>query len=171
MPYTADSCFKYIALNFDDNLNSLVIWRDRTEAEKLSAARIKVLKKGVSKYMSSRKIEINSMGKAQKISRRSIEMTTDSTKIKYLLSLNSAFDVSKTALLGGAKRSHILRPRLFCGSCWANGFHLNKTGRELRKMERRKRRNTRAGGHEKSRRRLVWTGWKTGFHWSNKGKH
>lgn len=63
------------------------------------------------------------MGNAQKVSRRTINMTSDSAKIAYLLSLNSVFDVSKTHYTA----------------------------------------------QKKKRRRLVWTGWKHGFHWSTAG--
>ena len=124
MPYTVDSCFKFIALHFKDNINSLVIWRDSTETEKLTNERIEKLNSGLRKHIPSGKIDIHSMGNAQKISRRTINMTSDSTKIEYLLSLNSVFDISKTHFPPEKK---------------------NK---------------------KKKRQRLIWTGWKTGFHWS-----
>jgi len=123
MPYTVDSCFKYIALHFEDYTNSLVIWRDSTETEELTNERIAKLKAGLKKYIRSVKIEIHSMGNEQKVSRQTINMTSDSTKIKYLLSLNSVFDISKTRFPPEKKK-------------------------------------------KKTRRRLVWTGWKNGFHWS-----
>lgn len=124
MPYTVDSCFQYIAQHFEENINSLVIWRDSTESEELTDQRIDKLKKGMRKYLRREKIEIHSMGKQQKISRQTINMTTDSDKIEYLLSLNSVFDISKTAFPPPVK---------------------------------------------KKRRRLVWTGWRHGFHWSTPG--
>lgn len=96
MPYTVDSCLKYIALRYKDNLNSLVIWRDSTETEELTNKRIEKLKLALRKYLPSGKIEIHSMGDQQKISRQTIGMTSDSTKTEYLLSLNSVFDISKT---------------------------------------------------------------------------
>lgn len=125
MPYSADSCFKYITLNFDKNVNSLVIWRDSTETEALTNKRIAKLKAGLRKYVSDNIIEIHSMGNNQKVSRQTINMTSDKTKIKYLLTLNSVFDISKTRI----------------------------SPKEPQK--------------KKSRRRLVWTGWKTGLHWSD----
>ena len=127
MPYTVDSCFKYIALHFEDNINSLVIWRDSTETEELTNKRIEILKAGLKKYIRPGKIEIHSMGNKQKISRQTINMTSDSTKIEYLLSLNSVLDISKT------------------------GFPPEKKNKK------------------KKRRRLVWTGWRNGFHWSTPG--
>ncbi|HWY38801.1 MAG TPA: hypothetical protein VNY73_09600 [Bacteroidia bacterium] len=128
MPYTVDSCFKYVALHFEDYMNSLVIWRDSNETEKLTNRRIKKLRVSLKKYIRSGKIEINSMRNEQKISQRTINMTSDSTKIKYLLSLNSVFDISKTR------------------------FPPEKKDKK------------------KNRRRLVWTGWKTGFHWNTPGE-
>lgn len=125
MPYSVDSCFKYITLNFDKNVNSLVIWRDSTETEALTNKRIAKLKAGLRKYVSDNIIEIHSMGNNQKVSRQTINMTSDKTKIKYLLTLNSVFDISKTRI----------------------------SPKEPQK--------------KKSRRRLVWTGWKTGLHWSD----
>lgn len=120
MPYTVDSCFRHIAQRFKDNYNCLVIWRDSTETEELTKERIEKLKRGLRKYLRSEKINIRSMGNAQKISRQTISMTSDSAKVQYLLSLNSVFDISKT--------------------------HFPP--------------------EKKKKRRLVWTGWKHGFHWS-----
>ncbi len=125
MPYSVDSCFKYIALNFDKSVNSLVIWRDSAETEALTNKRITRLKTGLRKYIRDNNIEIQSMGNNQKVSQQTISMTSDNTKIKYLLSLNSVFDISKTRI-------------------------------QAKTPEKKK-----------SRRRLVWTGWDTGFHWSD----
>lgn len=124
MPYTVDSCFNFIAVHFKDNFNKLVIWRDSAETEELTKQRIEKLKAGLKKYLPSEKIEIHSMGKEQKISRQTINRSSDSTKTGYLLSLNSVLDISKT------------------------GFPPEKKSKK------------------KKRRRLVWTGWKNGFHWS-----
>ena len=121
MPYVADSCFKYISLHVKD-INSLVIWRDSTETEQLTAKRIKKLKEGFKKYKPAQKITILSMGSQQKISRHTIEMTNDDTQIQYLLSLNSVFDISKTRLIAEKeikkKSGHIDRPRVWCFNCW-----------------------------------------------------
>lgn len=127
MPYRTDSCYKFIAINYNKTINSLVIWRDSAETEGLTIKRIQKIKGELKKYLKPADIEIVSMGDEQKISRRTIGMTTDKTKIDKLLSLNSVFDISKT--------------------------------RVLPKTDKKK----------KSRRRLVWTGWKTGFHWSTAG--
>lgn len=123
MPYTVDSCFRYIAAHFKDNYNDLVIWRDTFETEELTKQRVQKLKTGLRQYIPAGKIEIRSMGTAQKVSRRTINMTSDSAKIAYLLSLNSVFDVSKTHFTAKKKKG----------------------------------------------RRLVWAGWKHGFHWSTPG--
>lgn len=130
MPYTLDSCFKHIALNYNKDINSLVIWRDTMESEALTKKRIKKLNVALRKYIKNGDIEIYSMQQEQKISRRTIKQTADKTKVDYLLTQNSVFDISKT---------HIpyKRPE-----------------------------------HKKERKgipRLVWTGWRTGFHWSSAG--
>ncbi len=169
MPYSADSCFKYIALHFEETSNSLVIWRDSFETEALTIKRIRKLKTALKNHLRSREYEIYSMGKEQKVSRQTISMTTDSSKINYLLTLNSVFDISKTRLPFKTKDSHILHPKIWCGSCWKNGFHLNKRGREARKIARNNKEKQKTPEKKKKRRRLVWTGWKTGLHWSTAG--
>lgn len=140
MPYTADSCFAYIALHYEDNINSLIMWRDSLETEELTNKRIKKLKAGLSKYIRKGEIEIQSMENAQKVSRRIINMTSDEAKISYLLSLNSVLDFSKAQFPGKKSKSfdHILHPKIWCLSCWKNGFHMNKSSRNLRKMNRRR---------------------------------
>lgn len=122
MPYSIDSCFKFISQNYKKDINSLVIWRDSIETERLTKKRIKKLRAGLRKYLRNEAIKIISMGQEQKISRRTIKMTADKAKIDYLLTLNSVFDISKTRI-----------PPI----------------------------------KKKSKRRLVWTGWKTGLHWSD----
>ncbi len=80
MPYITDSCFKYIALNIAD-INDLVIWRDSSETDKLTSQRIKKLKTGLSKHKETQNVFIESMGKAQKISQRTIDITTNKSQI------------------------------------------------------------------------------------------
>jgi hypothetical protein len=92
MPYTTDSCFKYIA-DHVKFLNDLNVWRDSSETDQLTYLRIKKLRADLNKYTSA-KLNIRSIGNAQKISRRTIYSGTDSSQIRYLLSLNSVFDVS-----------------------------------------------------------------------------
>jgi hypothetical protein len=139
MPYSVDSCFKQIALHYDDEINSLVIWRDSAETEELTIKRIKKLRLSLNKYIRSGKIEIHSMGNQQKISRKTINMTSDTSKIKYLLSLNSVLDISKTRVQKGIPKteSHIFHPKIWCWNCWKSGFHLDRKSRTLRKMARR----------------------------------
>jgi hypothetical protein len=122
MPYTPDSCIKYIAFHFKDNINSLVIWRDSAESEELTDKRIEKLVSELKKYTSVKKSEIHSMGEEQKISRYTINRNYDKEQVIYLLSLNSVFDISKTRYPTEKK---------------------------------------------KTRHHLVWTGWKTGIHWSD----
>lgn len=130
MPYKVDSCFKHIALNYDKNLNSLVIWRDSMETEVLTSRRIKKLNSELKKYIKDGVVEIYSMKERQKVSCRTISMTSSEAKIDYLLTLNSVFDISKTRI------AH----------------------KQIKNKKERK-----AIPH------LVWTGWRTGFHWSSTG--
>jgi hypothetical protein len=139
MPYTADSCFKHIALHYNDDMNSLVIWRDSTETEELTIKRIKKLKLMLGKYIRNGEIVIHPMENEQKISRRIINMTSDDAKISYLLSLNSVFDISKTRFPADKTPKgldHILHPKIWCWKCWKSCFHIDKTSRALRKMDR-----------------------------------
>ncbi len=138
MPYSVDSCFKFIADHFKDNMNSLVIWRDSMEAEELTDKRIKKLNADLRKYVRNEKILIYKMGNEQKVSRQIINKTSDSVQIKYLLSLNSVFDISKTRFRQETKkknwRSHQMLPRPWCLGCWKNGFHI-KYRRSMRKAK------------------------------------
>jgi hypothetical protein len=108
MPYTVDSCFKYIAAHIKD-INCRPIWRDSSETEQLTNERIKKLKLGLNKYLPTKKINIQSMRKAQKISQRTIVKGVDSTQVQYLLSLNSVFDVSGTIKLKELKEKKHVR--------------------------------------------------------------
>ncbi len=130
MPYSVDSCFKYIAANIKD-LNSHPIWRDSAEKERLSYVRMQKLKTDLKKYIPGKKITFQSMGTAQKISRHTIEKSDDETQKQYLLTLNSVLDVS--------------------------GVIENKKVVTKEKKQR------------KRLPRLVWCGWKYGFHWSSNG--
>ncbi len=130
MPYSVDSCFKYIATNIK-NLNSFPIWRDTTEKERLTIIRIQKLKSDLNKFVPSKQIHFQSMGTAQKISRRTIEKSVDNKQTEYLLSLNSVLDVS-----GAIK----------------NKMTLGKEKKQRKGIPR-----------------LVWCGWKYGFHWSSNG--
>jgi hypothetical protein len=130
MPYSVDSCFKYIATNIK-NLNSYPIWRDTTEKERLTIIRIQKLKSDLNKFVPSKQIHFQSMGTAQKISRRTIEKSVDNKQTEYLLSLNSVLDVS-----GAIK----------------NKMTLGKEKKQRKGIPR-----------------LVWCGWKYGFHWSSNG--
>lgn len=136
MPYSVDSCLNYIARNFDENINSLVIWRDTLETEALTAKRIKKLKTALKKYLKTKEFEIYSMESEQKVSRHTIKMTTNNAKINYLLTLNSVFDISKTRRPFSKKLSHLYRPKLFCWACFKSFYHLDKKSRNLRKTAR-----------------------------------
>lgn len=128
MPYTADSCYKYIANNFKADVTELVIWRDSAETEQLTNDRIKILKAGLKKYLLKGKIEIESMGDEQKVSRQTIGLTTDSSKINYLLSLNSAMDFSNTNFPVKKKNlsDHVMHPKIYCLACWAHFFWIDE---------------------------------------------
>jgi hypothetical protein len=137
MPYTVDSCFKYMAFYVKD-IYSFVIWRDSAETEELTNKRIDKLKAELNKYTPSKKIDIISMGEQQKISRHTINLEVNSERIQYLLSLNSVFDISKTRFPTGSKwKNHIERPRLFCWECWKSGFHI-KLRRQLKTAKSKK---------------------------------
>lgn len=142
MPYTADSCFKYMALNFNNTINSLVIWRDSAETEVLTNKRIQKLKLGLKKYIKNTKTEIYSMGNEQKISRHTIKQTADKSKVSYLLSLNSVFEISKTRVNKKIKyNNHIMSPSITCWGCWKSGFHL-QSRRKFKKIEKRNKNKT-----------------------------
>lgn len=149
MPYSVDSCFKYIATHVKD-IPDFVIWRDSLETEKLTRLRIKKLKTEFNKFKQARNIYIESMGKKQKISRYTIEKSVDKAQTQYLLSLNSVFDISKTRITEENKKaSHYLRPKIWCWSCWINLFHLNKKGRRMRQNEKMKLKLQKQGGTNK----------------------
>ena len=130
MPYTVDSCLKYIAENIKD-LNSYPIWRDSIEKEQLTHMRMKKLRSDLSKYTHSGKVNFQSMGPAQKISRQTIKKSINDQQAQYLLSLNSVLDVS--------------------------GAIYNKVNLKGKKQKKRLP-------------RLVWCGWRYGFHWDGQGK-
>ena len=135
MPYTVDSCIKYIAKHAH-NINYMVIWRDSIETENLTKQRINKLKSALSKNKETRNVYIESMGDQQKISRKTIQQCKDTTQKNYLLSLNSVFEIASTKLTRKNKfKSHIFYPRPWCISCWQNGLYI-KTRIRLRKMER-----------------------------------
>ena len=120
MPYSPDSCFKYIADNIQD-VKSLVIWRDSSETEKLTTKRIQKLKADLNKYTPATKIYIESMKAAQKLPQRTISKSNSAEQKQYLLSLNTAFDVYTTETLPKqklGKKSHIYHPRFWCFNCW-----------------------------------------------------
>ena len=140
MPYTVDSCLKYIATNIK-NLNSYPIWRDSTEKERLTYIRIQKLKSDLNKYAPSKQIHFQSMGTAQKISRRTIEKSVDNQQTQYLLSLNSVLDISgvikNKMVVGKEKKQRKGIPRLvWCG--WQYGFHWSSNGSKSRKPKSNK---------------------------------
>lgn len=125
MPYQVNKCFEYIAVNFKSNVNSLVIWRDSSESEKLTNERIKKLNKELRRFTHTKKIEIHSMGNQQKISRQTINSVSDTLTINYLQSLNAVFDMSKTRIPNVTKKK--IRPHLVWTG-WKHGFHWSTPG-------------------------------------------
>lgn len=208
MPYSADSCYRYIAAHIDD-INDFVIWRDTLESEKLSRKRIRKIKSALNEFKGVGGIFIVSMEDKQKISRLTIDNTKDSMQVKYLMNLNSVFEISQTSKAENNKfKSHLFYPRPWCIDCWRSGFHI-KARQRLRKLAKKNKlkqleEEKNIQSHElivsenqnnstnkskkesktkeddkskietkkkkKVRRRLVWTGWKTGFRWSASGK-
>jgi hypothetical protein len=141
MPYSADSCFQFIASHFKENINSLVIWKDSAETEVLTNKRIKKIKVDLKKYLRNEQFEIYAIRNEQKISRQTINKTSDSAQIKYLLSLNSVFDISKTGFppeIKGKWYSHQMLPRPWCLGCWRNGFFISYR-RSMRKAKKAQR--------------------------------
>lgn len=136
MPYTVDSCFKFIAAKIKE-LNSYPVWRDSAEKERLTYIRIQKLKIDLKKYVSSNSIHFQSMGAAQKISRRTIETSKNDVQTQYLLSLNAVLDVSgaiKNKDNGREKKQGKGIPRLvWCG--WQYGFHWSSTGQSDKKAK------------------------------------
>jgi hypothetical protein len=113
MPYTVDSCFKYIAVNIK-NLYSLDIYRDSAETDQLTNKRIKKLNTDMHKYLSLGRLNIKPAGKAQKFSQLTIYNGSDSTQIQYLLSLNSVFDVSASLMKKKVKLKKFKKKKCHC---------------------------------------------------------
>jgi len=123
MPYTIDSCFKYIA-KYKEDIVSYLVWRDSTEPENLTDRRIKKLRMDLNKYAPSRGIYFESMGKEQKISRRTISKGEGFEQTQYLLSLNSVLDICRTGdpiLLRRVKKNSHMEGKLWCWKCWKYG--------------------------------------------------
>ncbi len=132
MPYSVDSCFKYIAAKIKE-LNSYPVWRDLNEKERLTIMRIEKLKADIAKYVPSNKIQFQSMGSAQKISRHSISKA-NSIQADHLITLNSVLDVSgalKNKEMGQKKQRRGFPRLVWCG--WKRGFHWSSTGNRIEK--------------------------------------
>jgi len=139
VPYAADSCLKYIAAHIKD-IKSFIVWRDSSETDLLTNNRIENLKVDLNKYTPSDKINIQPMGNAQKISRRTIHKGADNEQIQYLISLNSVFDIYTTGVPTEKKKksgkvSHIERPRIWCLNCW-RGDRFSKGYRQVNKKRK-----------------------------------
>jgi hypothetical protein len=122
MPYTADSCFRYMAAHIRD-IKSFAVWRDSAEEEALTKKRMEILKAGLYKYAPAASPRIVAMGQAQKIAQRTIREGAGGRQQQYLRALNSVIDVVKTrdaAEKKAGKRSHIDHPRVWCPRCWKN---------------------------------------------------
>jgi len=132
MPYSVDSCFKYIATKIKE-LNSYPVWRDINEKERLTYFRIKQLQADLVKYLPANNIRFQSMGAAQKISKQTIQKA-DTKQAQYLLTLNSVLDVSGALKNKNSKEKKQRRgiPRLvWCG--WQYGFHWSSKGKTIKK--------------------------------------
>ncbi len=125
MPYPVDSCFKYIASHLK-YLNSIVIWRDSSETEFLTNARIKKLQRDLNKYPPFGYVDIKSMGNAQKISQRTIKKASTDQQLQYLLSFNSVLDVSGAVRHRKKWRRTHVQGRIFCAECWRRGVFFRK---------------------------------------------
>ncbi len=125
MPYTVDSCFKYIASHLK-YLNSIIIWRDSAETEFLTNVRIKKLQHDLDKYSQFGYVDIKSMGDAQKISQRTIKKATTDFQLQQLLSFNSVLDVSGAVRHRKKWRRTHVQGRIFCMECWQRGVFFNK---------------------------------------------
>ncbi len=139
MPYTVDSALKWIAKNFDDNINSLVMWHDSAESDFLINRRMQKIKFALRQYTKSTAYEIYVMGHEQKIARHTIQQANNDERKEYLLSLNSVFEVSKSKITSTVKYTgHILKPSIFCWGCWKSGFHW-RTRMKMRKAIKKSR--------------------------------
>lgn len=125
MGYTVDSCFKYIAGHLK-YLNSIVIWRDSSETEQMTTARIKKLKLDLNKYVPARNINIESMENQQKLSQRTINKASNDKQRQYLLSFNSVLDVSGAIRHRKKWRRTHVEGRIFCRECWQRGVFFRK---------------------------------------------
>jgi hypothetical protein len=167
MPYSVDSCYKYIVKNAKD-ISDYAIWRDSSETEALTGQRIKKINSEFRKYKLKGKIIIENMHEAQKISQYTINLSKTQTQTPQLLCLNSAFEIAQTHLTEQDKQlNHILHPRIWCWSCLISFGHLDKRSRNIRKTYRMAQEKQ---GKKKERRHLVCTGWKHGFHWGTANK-
>ena len=125
MPYTVDSCFKYITTHLK-YLNSIVIWRDSTETEFLTNQRIKKLQHDLDKYSPFGYVDIKSMDNEQKISQRTIKKASTDEQLQKLLSFNSVLDVSGAVRHRKKWRRTHVQGRIFCMECWQRGVFFRK---------------------------------------------
>lgn len=135
MGYTVDSCFKYIAGHIK-YLNSIVIWRDSSETEQLTGARIKKIKLDLNKYIPSRNVDIESMEDQQKLSQRTINKATTDKQKQYLLSFNSVLDVSGAIRHRKKWRRTHVEGRIFCIECWQRGVFFRKKTRKKEEVKK-----------------------------------
>jgi hypothetical protein len=125
MPYSADTCYKYIASHLK-YLNSIVIWRDSSETEFLTNARIKKIQHDLGKYSTFGYVDIKTMKDAQKISQHTIKKASNDTELQYLLSFNSVLDVSGAIRHRKKLRRTHVEGRIFCIECWQRGVFFHK---------------------------------------------
>ncbi|MCW3075840.1 MAG: hypothetical protein JWO32_449 [Bacteroidetes bacterium] len=79
MPYTVDSCFKFITANIKF-LNSYPIWKDSSETELLTNKRIKKLKDDINKLRPTGKLNINLWEINKRFRSKQLEITSTLNK-------------------------------------------------------------------------------------------
>lgn len=144
MPYTADSCYKYIAGHKKNEIGYLIVWHDPSEPDVIASQRLDKVKAEIAKYHPAGKIRIVFMNEGNKISKETLEKARTTDEKKYLLMLNTSIDYSptRTNKNQGTYYNHIWYPRPWCLACWRHGFHIRerKLLREARRIEERKER-------------------------------
>jgi hypothetical protein len=143
MPYTTDSCFKYIT-GHKKEVGYMVVWHDPGEPDVIAIERLDKVKNEIAKYHPEGKIHFVIMSEESKLSKETIEKARTPEEKKYLLALNSVIDYSPSRINKnqGTYYNHIWYPRPWCLACWKHGFHTRqrKLLREAKRIEEQKKR-------------------------------